>query len=630
MCGIAGMVAASLPEGSGPVLEAMLASMIHRGPDGNGRVTGPGYAIGHCRLAIIDLQGGAQPLRSPCGRYVLSFNGEIYNYLELRAQLMATGEVFASRSDSEVLLRLLMRQGASCLDQLVGIFAFAFHDSQTGVTLLARDHLGVKPLYYTQTDQGALVFASEIKAILEHPHVSCRRDDQALFQYLTFQFTLDDSTLFAGIRKLEPGSIATYHGGSGRLEQRRYWSLDFHTDSSRSADDTIEDLRHSLDDSIRLQMRSDMPIGAYLSGGLDSSLVAAAAAKHQSAPLQVFHGRFAEGEGFDESLWARRVSDAIGADFHETVPTAADFVRELPGIIRMMDEPAAGPGVFPQVMVSKLAARSVKVVLGGQGGDELFAGYARYLVAYLEQALKGAIFGTSDEGRHVVTLETVIANLPVLRGYIPMLKGLWSDGLFDDMDRRYFSLIDRGHDMTSLLAPHLRDGLDKEALFAMFQAEFNRPDTRSYINKMTHFDLRTLLPALLHVEDRASMAASIESRVPLLDHRLVERAAQMVPTLKFGGGELKFGLRKVAEAFLPRDVVRRTDKMGFPVPLAQWMEKGPVRDFVHDVLTSQVARQRGLFEPTAVHRLLNARPGFDRQLWGILCLELWHQTFQVS
>jgi asparagine synthase (glutamine-hydrolysing) len=295
-------------------------------------------------------------------------------------------------------------------------------------------------------------------------------------------------------------------------------------------------------------------------------------------------------------------------------------------MIYQMDEPVAGPGLFPQFVVAQCAAHTVKVVLGGQGGDEIFGGYARYLVAYFEQAIKGAIFESNEEAEHIVSLKSIIPNLPSLRQYAPMLQQFWRQDMFEPMDRRYFRLIDRSGGALQLFSADYRAAYDREDLFARFQAVFNHPDTQSYYNKMTHFDLVTGLPALLHVEDRVSMAASLESRVPLLDYRLADLVTSMPPRMKFRGGELKYMLRRAASDLLPRSVAERKDKMGFPVPLHLWA-KGASRDFFADVLLSTRARDRGIYNPTEVAKLMDDESAFGRRLWGLLNLELWHRQF---
>jgi asparagine synthase (glutamine-hydrolysing) len=627
MCGIAGILAAGRPlEDRQPVLDRMLALLAHRGPDGEGRVHRPAQALlGHRRLAVIDVEHGGQPMCSPDGRYTLTYNGEIYNYLELRQELAREGVRFRTRSDTEVLLHLLMQSREDALRRLNGMFAFVFHDAADNSWIAARDAFGIKPLYYAALAD-EWVFASEAKALFAHPGIRPQRDDASLQQYLTFQFCLEARTLFAGIHKIEPGMVLSGRGAH-LLRERRYWDTDYHIDNYHTEAYFVDQLRHLLHDSVRLQVRSDVPLGGYLSGGLDSSVVCTLASQVLAAPMAMFHGRFAEGPEYDESAYAREVAHAARADCFDVVPSAADFVQELPGLIRALDEPLAGPGLFPQLLVSRLARERVTVVLGGQGGDEIFGGYARYLVGYLEQALKGAIFENSEEGRHLVTLASIIPQLPMLKQYRPLLTQFWSRGLFEDMDARYFHLIDRSRDLERLLTPEAAAGLDRERLFAEFQRVFNHPDTRSYINKMTHFDQKTLLPALLQVEDRVSMAVSLESRVPLLDTRIVDLVTTMPPPLKFQGGRPKHILKRAVEGLIPGAVLERKDKMGFPVPLAQWMRSGPVRDFVSDILLGKRSRERGIFRPEALVAMIEQPGVAGRQLWGALSLELWQRAF---
>lgn len=627
MCGLVAILSSGRSlEDRQSVLGTMLAKIAHRGPDGEGQVHIPNQALlGHRRLAIIDIEHGAQPMHSEGGRYSLVFNGEIYNYLELRQMLVQQGHRFETFSDTEVLLKLLIQEGTQAINRLNGMFAFVFHDRENNHWIAARDHFGIKPLYYAVA-KDELLFASEIKALLVHPDVQAQRDEQALHQYLAFQFCLDERTLFAGIQKIKPGY---YFVGRGVeiLQKVCYWDTNYQIDHYHTEDYFIDRLRATLEDSIRLQLRSDVPLGGYLSGGIDSSLVCILAAQHLEAPMPMFHGRFAEGAEYDESEYAKAIIETTKGLYYEAVPSAQDFVDALPDLIYALDEPLAGPGVFPQFVVSKLARQHVKVVLGGQGGDEIFGGYARYLVGYFEQAIKGAIFETQEEGKHLVSLESIIPQLSLLKQYRPLLTQFWSQGLFEDMDARYFHLIDRSQGLNALLHPDALAGFDKAELFAEFQKVFNHPDTQSYINKMTHFDQKTLLPALLQIEDRVSMAVSLESRVPLLDTRIVDLVTSMPPPLKFQGGRTKHILKKSIRNLLPPKVLDRKDKMGFPVPLKEWMQGGVVRDFVGDTLLSTRSLQRGIFKPEALNNMMSSQGVGGRQLWGALSLELWHRRF---
>ena len=415
--------------------------------------------------------------------------------------------------------------------------------------------------------------------------------------------------------------------GAEMRSQHCYWSTNYRIERDHTEDYFVDRLRALLEDSVRLQLRSDVSLGAYLSGGLDSSVVCNLAARHLDTALPVFHGRFAAGSEYDESLYAKEMARSIGAKYHEVTITPQEFVDDVGRLIEALDEPLGGPGVFPQYCVSRLARQHVKVVLGGQGGDEIFGGYARYLVGYLEQALKGAIFETQEEGRHLVTLESIIPQLPLLKQYRPLLAKFWSKGVFEDMDARYFCLINRSDDLAAVLQPDLLAGFNGEALFSEFQKVFNHPDTTSYINKMTHFDQTNLLPALLQIEDRVSMAVSLESRVPLLDTRIVDLVTTMPPSLKFQSGKLKQILKATVRLLLPEHVFQRKDKMGFPVPLREWMKGGIVKNFVGDILLSQRSRERGIFKPEALESMMTKQGVGERQLWGALSLELWHRCF---
>jgi asparagine synthase (glutamine-hydrolysing) len=624
MCGICGIFGV-IGDDEQACVAAMMRRLAHRGPDGEGITSGGGFVIGHKRLAIIDVEHGRQPMRSEDERYTLVFNGEIYNYLELRQRLIEQGEHFQTHSDTEVLLKLLIREGEDCLSRIIGMFAFAFVDGASGEWFLARDQFGIKPLYYTHVGEQVL-FASEIKALLAYPGVRRALNWQGFQQYLTFQFCLNGATLFDGIHKVEPGCYLRGRGGA--ITQRvRYWDTNFLIDEHRTEQYFVDRLSNLLEESVRLQIRSDVPVGAYLSGGLDSSAIVMLASKHLHHNLKVFHGRFEDGPEYDESQYAHIVAEASGSELHVDTSGPREFCDDLPRLIHAMDEPLAGPGLFPQYRVSRMAARQVKVVLGGQGGDEVFGGYARYLIGYLEQALKGAIFETQEEGRHLVSLASIIPNMPLLRQYQPLMQQFWHDGLFEEMDARYFRLIDRSPDLDHLLTRDSYARFDRASVYEEFQAIFNHPDTRSYFNKMTHFDLKTLLPALLHVEDRVSMAVSLESRVPLLDTRIVDLVTSMPPQMKFKGGRAKHIFKKALETFVPEAILQRKDKMGFPVPLSKWMVGGPVREFVSDTLLGRKSRERGLFEPRALENLINSEAPFGRQLWGALCLELWHQQF---
>jgi asparagine synthase (glutamine-hydrolysing) len=630
MCGIAGILNFDGTDVSPQVLTAMAEAMNHRGPDGDGQFIDGRVGFAHKRLAIIDIATGQQPMTSTRGTLTITFNGEIYNYVELRADLVRRGHTFRTTSDTEVILEMYAEYGPACVPMLNGMFAFLLYDSERRIVLAARDHFGIKPLYYVSTGR-SLLFASEIKALLRHPALAAEVDYAAVREYVTFQLVTAERTLFKGVRKVLPGHYHIIDLDSGRFETEHYWEPRFVIDPYHTAEYFIAEVRRLLDDAVRLQLRSDVPLGAYLSGGMDSSIVSSLASLQlnggaSAGPLQTFTGLFREGADFDETRYAREVAESRHMTMHEVVATEEQFVDLMPRLVYQMDEPVAGPGLFPQYVVSRYAARHVKVVLGGQGGDEIFGGYARYLVAYLEQALKGAIFETNEEAEHIVSLTSIVPNLPALRQYAPMLRQFWRQGVFEPMDRRYFRLIDRSGGALSLFSADFRSCYESEELFARFQSVFNHPDTQSYYNKMTHFDLVTGLPALLHVEDRVSMAASLESRVPLLDYRIADLVASMPPGMKFRGGELKYVLKQSVDGLLPPSIAQRKDKMGFPVPLHLWA-KGKSRDFFADILLSPTAQARGIFDTAEVEKLMSYESAFGRRLWGLLNLELWFREF---
>ena len=630
MCGILGIVNFDITESVDQKLLQSMADIIgYRGPDDEGFYIENHIGLANKRLSIIDLKTGRQPMSNEDDSIWLVLNGEIYNYLELRRELMAKGHNFRTQSDTEVVVHLYEEYGVNCLDKLNGMFAFSLWDRNQRRLFAARDRLGIKPFYY-YLDSKRFVFASEIKALLKHGNIERTPNDEGISDYLIFQFCLGDKTLFRGIRKLLPGCYLVLDTTSAQLNISKYWDINFTADEHHDKEYFSDNLLMLLEDSVRLQLRSDVPLGAHLSGGLDTSVVTCLAARLSNSQLKSFAGGFKSGKEYDETDYAKLVSRFAKTEYLEVLPTATDFVETLPDLIYYLDEPVAGPGVFPQYFVSKLASQNVKVVLGGQGGDEVFGGYTRYLIAYLEQCLKEAIFQTREEreeSKYVVTLESIIPNLPALQGYVPLLQHFWSEGLFEPMGRRYFRLIDRTNSDRSLLTEEFRQTIDKEySPLEAFEQEFEQPDILSYFNKMTYFDMKNLLPALLHVEDRTSMAVSLESRVPLLDHRIVELAASIPPALKFLKGTNKYILRKATQNIIPKKVTNRKDKMGFPVPLTEWLG-GEVGDFVRSVLLSKPAKERHMFKSEEIEKAIRKEGKFSRQIWGALCLELWFRAF---
>jgi len=623
MCGFVGLVNKDKIPVDPILLARMAGTIAHRGPDEEGTYFDGPVGFHHKRLSIIDLATGRQPMT--CGPVTVVLNGEIYNYRELRETLKNAGHEFGTASDTEVLVHMYLEYGPDFVKSLNGMFAFLIHDRAKRRLMAARDHFGIKPLYYHQ-GRRSLKLASEIKALLAHPETPAEPHPDSLQEYLVFQYVLNSETFFKDVRKVRPGHYLLFDLDTFEAREVRYWDIDFTVDTSHTEEYFTERLKALLEDTIDLQLRSDVPVGTTLSGGLDSSIVTTLASRRYPGPLQAFTGAFADGSEFDERRFAALVAQASGAEMVEVLPTATEFVDLLPRLVRAMDEPMAGPGLFPQYIVARRAARSVKVVLGGQGGDEIFGGYTRYVVAYLEQALKGAILETNDEGEHIVSLRSILPNLPALRQYTPMLSGFWEKGLFEPMDLRYFRLIDRSGGGRNCLTPEFRASFPRERILSRFRELFNHPNTLSYYNKMVHFDLSANLPALLHVEDRVSMACSLESRVPLLDRRIVELVAGMPPGMKFKGAEMKYILKRAVRDVLPAPILERKDKMGFPVPLHLWARKD-LRSFFRDILLSERSRTRGLFDPVCMEKLIDEEDAFGRKLWGLINIELWYREF---
>jgi asparagine synthase (glutamine-hydrolysing) len=623
MCGFVGIITKNNSKVESSILVDMASVIQYRGPDEEGLFLDDCVGFFHKRLSIVDLSTGQQPMTiNAC---TIVFNGEIYNYIELREDLKKRGHQFDTTSDTEVILHMYQEFGDNFINDLNGMFAFIIYDKEKRRILIGRDHFGIKPLYYYQ-DKEKLIFGSEIKAVLQHPDVVAIPDNRNLNEYLTFQFIMEEGTMFRNISKVLPGHYMTLDLNSGKLNRVKYWEPNFKIDRYHTEEYFIVKLGEIFDQTITQQLRSDVPLGSYLSGGLDSSFVTIMAASKYGGQFKSFSGAFEEGPEYNELPYAREAARVANSKLYEVYPTEQQFIDFLPKLIYHLDEPVAGPGVFPQYIVSKLASEHVKVVLGGQGGDEIFGGYARYLVAYLEQALKGAIFENNEEKEHIVSFNSILPNLPFLRSYVPMIKDFMQAELFEPMDKRYFRLINRMGSSESFLTREFMTEYHENEMFETFSKLFNHPDTLSYYNKMTHFDMVASLPGLLQVEDRVSMAVSIESRVPLLDRRIVDLISCMPAGMKFKGGEMKYLMKRTIDGIVPKKIMNRKEKMGFPVPLHIWA-KNKAKDFILDTLLSKNARERNIVNYKYVEDLISSERPFGRGLWGILCLELWYQQF---
>jgi asparagine synthase (glutamine-hydrolysing) len=644
MCGIAGI----FDFAGGPIatdrLTAMADVQSHRGPDGHGlvlfRIRRGDFALecapregdepfngglAHRRLAIIDLsERGHQPMHDGTERLWVSFNGEIYNYVELMQQLEARGHRFRSRSDTEVILHAYREWGDACVEHFNGMFAFALWDADARRLMCARDRLGIKPFYY-RLDGQRIAFASEIKALLVAEEAGPRANVPAIGDYLCYSFVPSTETLFEGIWKLPPGHRLVATNGECTVES--YWNPAFGAEPATSDDDLIDELRTLLRDSVRLQLRSDVPIGAHLSGGIDSSIVCTLAAGGVDR-LRTFNARFAEGGLFDESPYARLVADAIHSEHHEIVPSGGDIRELLPKVIYHLDEPTEGSAVFGKYHVAQIVASNVKVVLGGQGGDELFGGYDWYVKALFTAACYGSSIDLGADRRRIQFLRNCFEQESRPR----LARSLASNFGQRDVARIFARNWRR-------IAPGGERAIIRRDLFGSaptsderFRAAFDALPDGHPADRMFHFDMRYYLEALLQSEDRLSMAFSVESRVPLLDHRIAELAARAGFARKTVPGNSKALLRAAVDGIAPPQILARRDKRGFPTPIDKWLRDPRLALVDQFVLGSPFAKQ--LFDLDRVRALARRRITFgsswSETLWRAVTLSTWGDRFRVG
>ncbi len=561
MCGIAGIY------GAGDI-ESMARRLAHRGPDDEGLYRSGPVQLVVRRLAVIDLETGHQPLSNARGNLWIAFNGELFNYIELRCELEKRGHRFLTRSDTEVVVTAYEEWGAACLQRFIGMFAFAIWDG--GTLFLARDRLGEKPLFYAR-HRGSFLFASEIKALLVEVPAEPNLDER----FPVLEAALEPETLFKGIYSLEPGHWLTYNGRE--LEVRAYWSLPEGPEDPRPQDELVEELRALVQDAVRLRLRSDVPVGLFLSGGLDSAMLGALAHPHE-----VFTCRLPYGPAFDEYEYARSVAAALGADLTTVTVTPRDFQQELPRIIWHLDQPIATASSAAEFALARAARDHVKVVLGGQGADEIFGGYVRYVL---------------------LTEERRLAEAELLHDYHPLARLLWGAGVFAEPAERYFQL--------------LRRGSGSAAVLQLVRQIFARRG--ALVDRMGAVDLALTFPSLILMNDRAAAAYGLENRSPYLDHRVVEFAFRLPPHAKINGLTTKAILRQAARGLVPNQIVDRQDKKGLGLPVRRWLA-GELKSWADD-LAGSLAR-RGI-EITPGHD----REEFDRTLFTRVGLELWFRTF---
>lgn len=621
MCGIAGFVDQGdfSAEERTAILTRMCQVIFHRGPDDQGiQVNGP-VGLGMRRLSIIDLAGGHQPMSGEDGTVTIVFNGEIYNFHELHEQLKARGHQFKTNSDTESIVHCYEEFSDACVKHLRGMFVFAIWDAKSKTLLLARDRAGKKPLYYTRTARGSFIFGSELKSILEHPDVEREIDLEALDAYVTLGYVPDPLSIFRGIHKLPPGHTLTY--SQDKITLKQYWDFTYEPAPVRTEEAYVEELRVLLEDAVRARLISDVPLGAFLSGGIDSSTVVALMAKLMGQPVKTFSIGFRE-DSYNELKYARMTAEKYGTDHHEffVTPEICEIADEL---VWHFDEPFADPSAIPTYMVSKLAREHVTVALSGDGGDELFGGYERYLVernrrmfAQLPKAFReNVMHPLSMRLPHGARGRNLLHNLAL----DPVHRYLDSVSVFTSMNR-------------SLLysADFKRDLENEHSATASFLDHASKVKTGADLDLLLYTDSKTYLPGdILTKVDRMSMAASLETRAPLLDQKLIDFVTRIPAALKIVGNETKYILKKAVKGLVPEEIMTRP-KQGFGLPLAKWINQ-ELRGRIRDTLTEPITRQRGYFEPSYIKVLLDeherGRRDHSYSLWALLMLELWHRQF---
>ena len=628
MCGIAGFIELwdrgqkRAAEERASILDGMCRTMKHRGPDDQGVWLTAGVALGMRRLAIIDLVTGHQPISGEDGTVTIVFNGEIYNFQELKLRLEARGHKFKTHSDTEAIVHTYEEFGAQGLQELRGMFAFAIWDEKARSLFVARDRAGKKPLYYTTTSGGTFVFGSELKAVLQHPDVEREVDAHALDAYFTLGYVPDPLSIFRNIYKLPPGHNLTF--ADGRTSVKAYWDFEFREGPARRETDYIDELRTLLDESVRLRLISDVPLGAFLSGGIDSSTVVGLMARHSRQPVKTFSIGFHE-DSYNELKYARVTAKKFGTDHHEFFVTP-DICAVADELAWHLDEPFADSSAIPTYMVSKLARDHVTVALSGDGGDELFAGYSRYGVEqrrsrfdWVPRVLRAGVLGTlSKRLPHAAWGRNFLHNVSL----DPISRFLDSVSVFTSLNRN------------SLYASDflLRLGA-KGYVSSLFHDLAGKVKTNEPLDRLLYTDSKTYLPGdILTKVDRMSMAASLETRAPLLDHKLIEFATSVPPSLKLAGSETKHLLKQAVKDLIPSEILNRP-KQGFGVPIQEWINQ-QLRSRIRETLSEPRTRQRGYVDYRYVDVLLNeheqGRRDHSTGLWALLMLELWHRQFVDS
>jgi asparagine synthase (glutamine-hydrolysing) len=629
MCGICGI---AIPDRlQRPVdqsrLTRMRDSLLHRGPDGAGMFVDGAIGLAHRRLSIVDVAHGAQPMTTDDGRSTIVYNGEVFNHPQLMAGLQTDGVSYRTHCDTETVLHLYARDGRDFVQQCRGMFAIAIWDRALRTLTLARDRFGVKPLYYVHSADGTLWFASEIKALLAAGAVAAELNMAAFPDFLANHAPSGDETLLAGVKRLPPGHTLRWHDGT--IDIARYWDLSFVPDETlvrSSDDDLVAEYTSRFEEAVRLRLMADVPLGMFLSGGIDSAAITAVMSGMVDGPIKTFSVAFAEREA-NELRYARLVSDRYRTDHHEIIVSPEQFWDALPALIWHEDEPIAHPSSVPLNFVSRLAAEHVKVVLTGEGSDETLAGYNRYRVTIANMKLGGVWEKVMPGGvRHAVSGAIGDAGSAGVRGKLARTFLARPANL----DAMYFDnfAVFAPHRLSALLSPDVRRQVAGVNAYAAYHRAIAASDAPTLLGTLLYADIKTYLHELLMKQDQMSMAASIESRVPFLDHPLAEFAARMPDRMKLRGMTTKWVLRQAMKHRLPEEILSRK-KMGFPVPVGTWF-RGAWRHLLDEFVVSERALSRGLFAPDVVRRLVAGHIGGENhaeRLWALLTFEIWQRIF---
>ncbi|HKV30773.1 MAG TPA: asparagine synthase (glutamine-hydrolyzing) [Candidatus Dormibacteraeota bacterium] len=634
MCGICGIAATPAAPPSHLSIERMCAAITHRGPDDEGVLLLDGVGLGSRRLSIIDLEGGHQPIANEDETLWIVFNGEIYNHPELRQELIAAGHRFRTRTDTEAIVHGYEQWGDGCVERLNGMFAFAIWDRRKRTLLLARDRVGIKPLYYA-VEPRRLLFASELKSILTAPGVAPEVDPVALDDYLALEYVPSPRSIFKGIAKLPPGHILTWRQSDGGHRIDRYWDVDLSASEDspdgRSLEEHAQGLRSVLKAAVRAELISDVPVGVFLSGGIDSSSVAATMAELSPGNVNSFSIGFSD-PSFDESAHARRVASHLGLNHHEMTFEPDTLLALLPELHRSLDEPFADASILPTLLLSRFTRQHVKVALGGDGGDELFAGYPT-LQAHRLARYYGLLPGFVR--REIVP--SVVDRLPVSTDNISLdfkLRRFVSGALLPVAERHATWLGAFGREERSrLLAPDLQEAIRAAGAPDTVAEHFARQHARDPLNQVLYLDMKLYLENDILVKvDRASMMASLEARVPLLNAKLIDYVLRLPISLKLRGLRSKFLLKHAMRDRLPADILHRSKK-GFGIPLAKWF-LGPLREPLLEALHPDRIKDDGFFRPEAVRQLLDdhlaGRRDNRKQLWTLFVFSRWYDTWVAA